>query len=72
MTRMMSPDYAIEYMSKVMEELRMKKWSSCAELAETAKCLEKHAHMIPAESQATLKVTMSALFKVVEEICQGM
>ena len=72
MTRMMSSDYAIEYMSKVMEEMKMKKWSSCAELAETAKCLEKHAHMIPAESQATLKVTVSALFKVVEEICQGM
>lgn len=70
MTKMVSPDYTISYLSKSMEAMKMKKWASCAELAETANCLQQHAHMIPSESQATLNVTMSALFAVVKEICE--
>lgn len=70
MTKMVLPDYTISYLSKSMEAMKMKKWASCAELAETANCLQQHAHMIPSESQATLNVTMSALFAVVKEICE--
>ncbi|XP_061194923.1 uncharacterized protein LOC133203073 [Saccostrea echinata] len=71
MTRMMrSPDYTIEYLSKSMEVMKMKKWSSCSELAEAARCLERYTHLIPAESRATLNVTMHALFTVAGAVCE--
>ncbi|XP_062579251.1 uncharacterized protein LOC134241190 [Saccostrea cucullata] len=71
MTKMMtSPDYPIEYLSKSMEVMKMKKWSSCSELAEAARCMEMYTHLIPAESGATLNVTMHALFTVAGAVCE--
>lgn len=71
MTKMMtSSDYTMAYLSKSMGIMEMKKWASCSELGETAKCLEMYGHLIPAESRATVNVTMNALFAVVKEVCE--
>jgi hypothetical protein len=67
---MMSPDYTMHYLSKSVEVMEAKKYASCSELAETAKCMEMYSHLIPAESRATVHVTMNALFEVVEEVCK--